>query len=105
MDMWINTTLPSGKSLGQHVTTYHQGDTFTQGSATFDRRYLLVAGARQVGDKVEFHPALYLDGQLIGSGKGIVASGETAQVVLDNGQMVSVGAVLHAGADGPPRPG
>ena len=75
------------------------------GSANFDRRYLLVAGPRQVGDKIEFHPALYLDGQLIGSGRATVASGETAQVVLDNGQTVSVGAVLHAGADGPPRPG
>jgi beta-lactamase regulating signal transducer with metallopeptidase domain len=105
IDMSISTILPGGKLLGQHVTTYHQGDTFTSGSANFDRRYLLVAGVRQVGDKVEFHPALYLDGQLIGSGRATVASGETAQVVLDNGQTVTVSAVLHTGADGPPRPG
>jgi beta-lactamase regulating signal transducer with metallopeptidase domain len=104
IDMSISTILPGGKLLRQE-TTYHQGDTFTSGSMNFDRRYLLVPGARQVGDKVEYHPALYLDGKLIGSGRGIVASGETAQVVLDNGQTVTVGAVLHAGADGPPRPG
>lgn len=104
IDMSIGTVLPGGKFLGQHVT-YRQGDTFTSGSMNSDWRYLLVPGARQVGDKVEFHPALYLDGQLIGSGKGIVAPGETAQVMLDNGQTVSVSAVLHAGADGPPRPG
>jgi beta-lactamase regulating signal transducer with metallopeptidase domain len=104
IDMSISTVLPAGRLVGEHVT-YHQGDTFTSGSVNFDRRYLLVPGARQVDDKIEFHPALYLDGELIGSGKATVASGETAQVVLDNGQTVSVGAVLHAGADGPPRPG
>ncbi|HEY3948882.1 M56 family metallopeptidase [Phenylobacterium sp.] len=104
IDMSISTVLPNGKLLGEHVT-YRQGTAYTSGSVNFVPRYLLVPGARQVGDKVEFHPALYLDGQLIGSGAATVASGEAAELVLDNGQKVSVGAVLHAGSDGPPRPG
>jgi beta-lactamase regulating signal transducer with metallopeptidase domain len=104
IEMAVGTMLPSGKFLGQHVT-YRQGDTFTAGTMNSDRRYGLVPGARQIGDKVEFHPALYLDGQLIGSGTATIASGETAQVVLDSGQTVTVSAVLHASADGPPRPG
>jgi beta-lactamase regulating signal transducer with metallopeptidase domain len=106
VEISVSTQLPTGRMIGEQVS-HRAGTNSSAGTWITDPHYILKPNARQLDDdRVEFRPAFYLDGHLLGSGRVVVSgSGGTTTMALDNGQQVTLTAILHPSADGPPRPG
>jgi beta-lactamase regulating signal transducer with metallopeptidase domain len=101
----VSTQLPTGRMIGERIS-HRAGTNLSSGTWINDPHYILKANARQLDDdRVEFRPAFYLDGHLLGSGRVVVSgSGGAATIALDNGQVVTVTAALHPHDYAPPRP-
>jgi hypothetical protein len=106
LEFTTGAELPGGGFIGEALF-YRAGESTLTGSRRGDGHHVLRPNIRQIDDdKVEFRPELYLDGQLVASGAAVVSgSGGMTTIVLDNGQPVTLTAILRQSADGPPRPG